>query len=937
MDGDLLGREAESAAISAFLERLRSGPGVLVLSGEPGIGKTTLWRRALHQGHELGFQVLSTRPVAAEAKLAFSGLTDLLGSVAEEVLDSLVDPQRQALAAATLRQTPGRRQCDPRAVTAAAMNVLRRLAQHSPVLLAVDDLHWADPETARTLESVVRRLSDERIGLVVSERADGSPTRSVDLEQAIAPDRFERVVVAAMEDQALRRLVERRLGAAPPLRAHRRLQEVAGGNPFFTLELARALSAEGATGVTALPMPPSLSGMVDERLASLSDCARSVLVAAAATENPNVELVATGAGFGAADALLALEEAAGAGIVELDTRTRSVRFVHPLYAAGIYARTSPRRRRQVHLALAQMMTNIELQARHLALGQIEPDSELAQLLDRAAQHARARGAPDSAAVLAIQALRLTPAPEITDCHRRIVTVARFRFHAGELEQARRMLQSLLGEAVDSSTRAAAGCLLGEISYHQQGVGDAQELFAAAAAEASPDPEVACRIEMHLAYLSVNTDRFDHARLHAQRGLSLSAWVEDVGLRAESLAVAVIADYMIGRGLDEPRLAESLALEDPFHQVAMALRPSFIAGMLMLYEGRLAEAVAFFESCHGAAVDRAEEIDTALVLATLAWTECWRGRLDAAQNHGHRTIEVCRRLALPGSEGIATAYLSAVEAYRGDEDASRAHAARAFELAEQTGSALADMWARWGLGLLALGRDDPAATHAVLEPMVALLEAQGLTEPVRAIYLTDQIEALVGMGELEHAERLIDLLEECATRLGRAWAISGALRCRALLAAAQGDLEAASKWSAAAREWCAGLELRLEVARTLLVSGRIERRRKHKREAARMLTEALALFDEAGAAPWAQRARDELARVAPHRAADPMLTPTEQQVAELSASGLTNRVVAARLNISPKTVEANLARVYRKLDIHGRAQLGSALLGGDSTAARHQPT
>ena len=197
---------------------------------------------------------------------------------------------------------------------------------------------------------------------------------------------------------------------------------------------------------------------------------------------------------------------------------------------------------------------------------------------------------------------------------------------------------------------------------------------------------------------------------------------------------------------------------------------------------------------------------------------------------------------------------------------------------------------------------------------------------------------MGVGELTRAERLTDLLEEAASRLRRPWAMVGALRSRALLADARGDLETAGKAASAAREWCAGLELRLEVARTLLVSGRIERRRRRKREACVLLSQALDIFQEAGAEPWSHRTREELDRAGPPRVADAVLTPTERLVAELSATGLTNRDVAGRLNISPKTVEANLSRVYRKIGIHSRAQLGSAVRGVvPATTGRSRPT
>ena len=732
----VLGREPERARVAAFVDEVRAGSRVLALSGDPGIGKSTLWRLGVRLAVGSGFRVLTTRPVATEAKLAFSGLTDLFDEVEDDVLAALPEPQRRALASATLRATRRHHSSDPRAVAAATVSTLRRLSQHGPVLVAVDDLQWLDPATARTIETVVRRLGAERIGVLVCERDGPERSRATQLVSATPPDRVDEVRLNAMGDRALRLMVQRRLGRTLPLRTHRRIQEVARGNPFFTLELVGALPEEGVTGAATISMSPSLRELVRSRLATLDAHPGDTLLAAAAAERPTVELVAAGSAVRPSTALRELEDAVAAGVVEL-SEGRWVRFVHPLYAAGVYEAASPEARRAVHRRLAAAVDGIELRARHLGLASPGPDPRLAELVDRAAEPARARGAPDQAAVLAVQARRLTPARDEAALVRRTLTVARFRFHAGELESARRMLVTLLEGDVDASTTAAASCLMGEIRYHQQGFGDAEQLFTAAARAGSSDPEVTCRIEMHLAFLAANTDHFDDARVHSRRGLAASALVSDDALRAESLAVSVIADFMSGRGLDEPRLHESLALEDPFHQVVMALRPGLIAGLLMLYEGRLAEAVRLLVACRDAALDRGEEIDTVLVTGSLAWAECWRGRLDEASRQGLMAVEVGRRLRTPGAEGTAAAYLSAVAAFRGDATAAHAHADRALLVAEESGSVLPAMWARWGLGLLALGQDDPVSARDVLEPLSGLVGHDRLAEPIRAIFLTDQ--------------------------------------------------------------------------------------------------------------------------------------------------------------------------------------------------------
>jgi DNA-binding CsgD family transcriptional regulator len=198
------------------------------------------------------------------------------------------------------------------------------------------------------------------------------------------------------------------------------------------------------------------------------------------------------------------------------------------------------------------------------------------------------------------------------------------------------------------------------------------------------------------------------------------------------------------------------------------------------------------------------------------------------------------------------------------------------------------------------------------------------EPIRAFFLPDEIEALVALGRLERAERLLAAFEEAAQRLHRGWALMMASRCRALLSAARGDLDAAAAHADRALITGEKVELRIEVARTFLAAGQIERRRRRRALAAGHLRRAVELFEQMGASLWAERARGELRRVGLRAAASTQLTASERRVAELTTSGMTNREVAAQLFMSPKTVEANLARIYRKLGVHSRAELGARL-------------
>lgn len=266
----------------------------------------------------------------------------------------------------------------------------------------------------------------------------------------------------------------------------------------------------------------------------------------------------------------------------------------------------------------------------------------------------------------------------------------------------------------------------------------------------------------------------------------------------------------------------------------------------------------------------------------------------------------------------------VHAHLGAVEETRAVLAGAAEPVRLSANPLPGLWIAASLALLELSLGNAEAAWAACEPLVRPLEEHGIREPVPAFFLPDALEALISLGELDRAERLIDQLERQGRELERAWALASGARCRALLLAARGDLAGSGAAASRALAEFERLEMRFDCARTLLVKGVSERRAKKRARAKTSLEEALAEFERLGAALWAERARSELGRADWRRTSDGELTVTEQRVAELAAGGLTNREVAAALFVSAKTVEANLARIYRKLGIRSRAELGARM-------------
>jgi DNA-binding CsgD family transcriptional regulator len=302
-------------------------------------------------------------------------------------------------------------------------------------------------------------------------------------------------------------------------------------------------------------------------------------------------------------------------------------------------------------------------------------------------------------------------------------------------------------------------------------------------------------------------------------------------------------------------------------------------------------------------------------------ECWRGNLAGARLIAEDTLERAAQLGTGFPLAIALATQANVAAYAGHPEEARRAAGEALALFERGSCLAVTVWPAVTLGFLEVSLGDHEAAAATLGPLAAAAAAMGYGEPAAAPFAPDAIEALIGAGRLEEAAVLADQLELNGRRLDRAWALALGARCRSLLLAATGDLDGATEAAERALSEHQRLPMPFERARTLLVLGQIQRRRRRKQAAAAALREAARIFGEVGTPLWARRVQDELDRVNVSPAGGTGLTPTERRVAQLAGTGMTNRQVADALFISAKTVEANLARVYGKLNIHSRAELG----------------
>src|SRR6266542_2870588 len=302
----VVGRESEIDSVHDFLEAVPGGLIALLIEGEIGIGKTTLWREGTAEAGERGLQVLTSRPVEAEIALPFAVLGDLLGDVPDSALKRLPDPQREALEVALLRAGTKPGGLQRRAVALGVLGAIRVLAEDTPLVWPIDDAQWLDPPSPDALAFAARRLRDEPIGFLLARRAEASEKSRLELETALDSDRLTRLAIGPLDIRSLDRLLRAQRGMQFLRPALVELQRVSGGNPFFALELGRALLTRDVSPAPGepLPVPATLNELVRERLAGIPTAAREAALVVSALARPTVELVAAAAGGGGGAAAL---------------------------------------------------------------------------------------------------------------------------------------------------------------------------------------------------------------------------------------------------------------------------------------------------------------------------------------------------------------------------------------------------------------------------------------------------------------------------------------------------------------------------------------------------------------------------------------------------------------------------------------------------------
>jgi DNA-binding CsgD family transcriptional regulator len=650
------------------------------------------------------------------------------------------------------------------------------------------------------------------------------------------------------------------------------------------------------------------------RLARLPTDTGDVVLFAAALARPTVELVVTAHGH-RETVTDALETAAREGVVELDDSR--LRFAHPLLASICYEQAPIWKRRAIHGALARAVSDLEERARHLALATEGPDTIVASYLESAAEQAAARGATAAAAELAELAAELTPDDPALARKRRLRAATLHRL-AGDFALAKTLLEQLLTEVPHGGERAD---VLLELAVAMIGGTSARlQLLDEALAEASEDDARAARILSWRGLGRMLEPDVDGALTDTRAALERAERAGDPVEIAKAIAhaghveawAADVTPGMLERGAEiEERLG--LGLEHNNSPRSMLVRRH-------IRLGELARARAELEELETRASGRGDEYSRELCFWYLALVAWLTGRWQQAHDHARTASEIDAHTASPMWSGRVKAL---IEADLGliDEARTTAHAGLEYAMAHSQGTFTILVLGVLGRIELAEGNLDAAGNY--LRELPGRLLAGGLNDPTQPVW-ADTIETLIGLGELEQASAYLDPYELHAARLDSPFVNECLLRCRGLLAAAEGDLERALDVFESALSADPEPPWPFERARTLLCLGTVRRQALQKKAAREALEQALAIFEELGARLWAEKARAELLRISGRRSSSDELTESEQRVAELAAQGRTNKEIAAELYMGVSTVEAHLSRVYRKLGVRSRTELAGRI-------------
>jgi DNA-binding NarL/FixJ family response regulator len=901
----LIGRATELAAVADLLDRGRAGRAGLSIVAGPGMGKSALLEAAADRARQAGCRVLRCRGVEAEATMAYAALTDLLTPVADELDAWLAPPLAHALRIVMLRADVDDEAVEPHAVARAVTEGLRALSRGAPVLLVLDDTHWLDPESVRTIGFAIRRVDDSSVAVLTARREETRARADApDLEAGAAVHRLPPL----KPDEIEQLLAER--GHALPRAALRRVQRFAGGHPLYALELARA-ACEGDFDV-----PAPLLDLLRRRLAVLPEKGMPVAIAVALAAAPTRALVAAALDTTVAAVDPAVDAAVDAGI--LNERAGVLSFTHPLLAEAASAGAPSALRRRVHRSLAASVGDAEQRAVHLSAAHTEPDESVATALEAGARRARARAAPEVAAELLSAALRLTPETSVEARRRRRVEAAYCNVAAGRPAAGAALLQAAIADEPDGEGRADLEWRAGMLQFLAGDLSSCIPLLECAR-HRTKDEALRNELSTRLANMCCWAGDFDRGAAVAET-VSVDSLTGPPRLRA--LATRCMTEFASGRALtvDPWQVVaefEQLAQPPPPHEHPIA---QLFAPLSLM--GRPAELSAIAAGALARALDESDDVGIAWAGASAAHAELHTGRWPAAAAAADESVRAARRAGSVPALVIGIGAAAAVSAYRGDLGAAERLADELLAIGERQPFLSCVGHGHSVLGFIALSRGDAQKARAEYLLAARTLDRELPRQPGLPSLRWFVTDALIDAGDFGEAEARISRLEAPPENLlAAALAATG----RGRIAAARGDRSTADEAFGRALAAHDRLMWPFERAVTLYYQGCALRDQQRRSLARAALASAGEVFRTLGAPAWLERVEAALAGISGRTPSAPdALTRMEAEVAGLAAAGLTNQQIAGRLFVSPKTVATHLSHVYAKLAVRSRTELAARM-------------
>jgi DNA-binding CsgD family transcriptional regulator len=925
-----VGRKQELIALAAALDKASANePRLVLIQGEAGIGKSSLIARFLKDNQ--------TMPVAAasgeesEAYLPY-GIVQQLATSGAGLTPGALDGLD------LLSQHPPPPDADPLAVGAELLALISGLQGSGSqgggsqgggsqgcevVALLIEDLQWIDLASARALLFALRRLSADRVLVLLSSRAGASPQLGEGWERFFASDRrVTRLILSGLATDETDMLCRALGRSGLTARNAERLREHTAGNPLLIRALLAELTdRELRVAEGPLHAPRSLAELVAHRLATLSQAARDVVAATAVLGN-HCSLAEVAHVTGAADSSAALGETERAGFL-LERETPSgwqVSFAHPLLRQAVYQNLGAERRRALHLRAAAAVAG-EAALAHRSAAAVGPDPELATDLDEAADKAAQAGKLSLAARYRQQAAAITVRGPERDEH----ILSAFELLVRSADAAGAEAARPVVEQLPASARRDAA--LGQLAVITARPLEAQNRLRSAWDAGDPVTDAVARAEAAsgLGILLGISGSFTESSIWLDRALASTSGTEARFNAARGMrAVLLTLSGAGGTALDLFRDLPQRAALVPLAQTdAVTYR-----GLVKLWTGNLEGAVGDLALVVSRIHAGLQLRFPGQPLAYLSEAEFRLGRWDQCQSHAELAVSLARDADRSYDLPFVHSAAARVPACRGDWAVAATHVTAAREAARPFGG-LAEIFAASARSVVAFARDDPQEALRGAAMALAIPEIDRYDDPSAFWWRSLQIWALIRTGQLDYAATILAAFESRAAARDEHLAQINAAWLRGLLAMARDELEQAGQVLAQGSDLCDREPLPFHRGLLDIEHGRCLSRLRQRKAAITAFRAADEIFTALGAMPFAQSARAELAAMGVRpRHGDDLdfrgLTSQELRVAKAVAAGLSNREVASQLYLSPKTVEFHLSSIFAKLGVSSRHQLAARI-------------